>query len=150
MLIANKTYEIIKKSMPIPCVDLIVVNGQNEILMLKRSNDPAKGKWWFPGGRVHFNETRTEAVKRKAKQECGLNISKIRELGTKDLVLHNSDATLSHAITTVFLVHVEGTIVLDEQSESFEYKNAKEWLSSDIDLFLKHAIAEAEGFLYEQ
>lgn len=150
MLIASDIYEIIKKNMPIPCVDLVVVDKDKKILMLKRKNDPAKGKWWFPGGRVHFNEPRTEAVKRKAKKECGLDITKIRELGTKDLILHNSDATLSHAITTVFLVRVEGTIVLDEQSESFEYKTAKEWLSSDIDLFLKHAINEAEGFLDER
>lgn len=135
--------------MPIPCVDLIVVNGQNEILMLKRTNDPAKGEWWFPGGRVHFNETRIDAAKRKVKQECGVEITEIRELGTKDLVLRNSDMTLSHAITTLFMVHVEGNIVLDEQSESYEYKSPKEWLSLDIDPFLKNAIGETEGFFNE-
>lgn len=137
MLIANGTYEIIKKSMPIPCVDLIVVNGQNEILMLKRTNDPAKGEWWFPGGRVHFNETRIEAVMRKLKQECGLEAKKIQEIGTTDLILENSDNTLSHAITTVYKVEANGDVIIDEQSRTYAQKTPKEWLSCDIHIFLK-------------
>lgn len=143
MLIEEKLYETIRQSFPIPCVDIVVVDNDEKILMLKRSNDPAKGEWWFPGGRVHFNETRPDAVNRKLKEECGLVATDIREVATKDLILRNSDGTLSHAITTVYVVHAAGEIILDDQSQTYAKKSATEWLACDLDEFLKATI---QGF----
>lgn len=140
MLIEEKLYETIRQSFPIPCVDIVVVNNDEKILMLKRSNDPAKGEWWFPGGRVHFNETRPDAVHRKLKEECGLVATDIREVATKDLILRNSDGTLSHAITTVYIVHAAGEIILDDQSQTYAQKSAPEWLAYNLDEFLKATI----------
>lgn len=150
MLIESSVYEIIKKSMPIPCVDLIVIDKDGNILMLLRNNDPAKDQWWFPGGRVLFNERRIDAVHRKLKEECGLEATRIREIGTKDLILTNSDGTLSHAITTVFAVFADGEVILDDQSQIYEQKNAAEWLQSDLHAFLKNAITEAQGVIDER
>lgn len=150
MLIESSVYEIIKKSMPIPCVDLIVIDRNGNILMLLRKNDPAKGQWWFPGGRVLFNETRVDTACRKLKEECGLEATQIREIGTKDLILTNSDGTLSHAITTVYAVFADGEIILDDQSQIYAQKNAAQWLQSDLHAFLKNSITEAKGLIDEK
>lgn len=40
-----------------------------------RENQPEQGKWWFPGGRIHFGESRLDAARRKVKEECGLDVS---------------------------------------------------------------------------
>lgn len=150
MLIESSVYEIIKKSMPIPCVDLIVIDKSGNILMLLRNNDPAKGQWWFPGGRVLFNETRLDAAHRKLKEECGLEATQILEIGTKDLILTNLDGTLSHAITTVYAVFADGEVILDDQSQVYAQKNAEQWLQSDLHEFLKNAIKEAKGLIDER
>ena len=65
MLIPEDIYRLVKQAMPIPCVDLIVIDKLGRALLVKRANYPALGEWWFPGGRVHFLETRHGAVKRK-------------------------------------------------------------------------------------
>ncbi len=126
MLISDDMYDVIKKSFPIPCIDLIIQNSAGEVLLLKRENEPAKNQWWFPGGRILFGETRNEAVARKIKQECGISGTVIEDLGTFDLFLTfkstEEDQVLSHGISTFFLVRVDSdTIQLDNQSSEYQW-----------------------------
>ncbi len=113
MLISDDVYDVIKKSFPIPCIDLIIQNSAGEVLLLKRKNEPAKNQWWFPGGRILFGETRNEAVARKIKKECGISGTVVEDLGTFDLFLTfkstEEDPVLSHGISTFFL---SGQIVM--------------------------------------
>ena len=44
-------YKRIHKTMPIPCVD-VVIRHKDRFLLCKRKNEPAKGLYWFVGGRV--------------------------------------------------------------------------------------------------
>lgn len=70
--------------MPLCCVDLVVEN-KGKFLLVKRKRNPAKGKWWFPGGRVFFGENLTSAAKRKLKEELGIKKAKsIRFLGVEE------------------------------------------------------------------
>jgi len=59
------------------CVDIVLVrttnDGKKECLLVKRSSEPVKGVWWWPGGRMLKGETFFDAAKRKAQQETGLN-----------------------------------------------------------------------------
>ena len=58
--------------MPILCVDLMI-SFEGKYLLLKRKNEPAKGQYWFPGGRIYKMETIKEAALRKAKEEVNLD-----------------------------------------------------------------------------
>lgn len=91
--------------MPIPCVDLLVLDSGGNVLLLKRSNAPAKGQWWFPGGRVHLGEARAAAALRKLREECGLDTiaAAPEEILTADLILPHGQGCTSHTITTVFI-----------------------------------------------
>jgi len=44
------------------------------IVLLRRSIEPAKGKWVFPGGYVDRGEKLEEAAVREAREECGLDV----------------------------------------------------------------------------
>lgn len=147
MLINGYLYNIIKKKFPIPCVDLITVNDINQILMLKRKNDPARGQWWFPGGRVHFCEERLNAVGRILKQECGLKAETVKEICTKDLLLNNSDGSKSHAITTIFIVNTMGDVKIDPQSDAFKWDNIDGWVGKDVHVFIKTILTNVKGYL---
>ena len=72
MHIPEKEYEYILEHLPVLCVDC-VITYDNKCLLLKRNNNPAKGQWWFPGGRVNKNELIKLAATRKSFEETGLN-----------------------------------------------------------------------------
>ena len=129
--IPDELYSRILKIIPIACVDLIVTNSKREILLLKRKNTPAKDEWWFPGGRVHFMETREDAVGRKLREECGLQGKIVKEIGTYDLILDEENNNPSHAITTVFHVEVNNDkVAIDNQSVEYEWRLCNGWLKN--------------------
>lgn len=128
--------------MPIPCVDLLVEDENGRILMIKRANEPAKGQWWFPGGRVHFLETREQAAKRKLKEECGLEPFQMKEMGTDDVMLDMpDDANPRHGITTLFYIRVrKGDVILDSQSHDSDWRTPDEWLSEPLHFFIREIL----------
>ena len=111
--IPDDLYRQIINVMPIPCVDLIARDGKDRILMLKRKNEPAKGQWWLPGGRVYIGETRIEAAKRKLVEECGLDAICLEEMGTFDIIYPDKvgQACTSHGISTVFVAVVSSDTI---------------------------------------
>lgn len=147
-LITETLYKEIIKIIPIACVDLFVVNQHKEILLLKRNNEPAFEQWWFPGGRVHFGETRIDAAKRKLKEECGLEVIKMTEYGTYDLMLTFTNDSEWHAITTLFVVSLKSqNVVLDSQSKSFKWNSPTNWNSEVLHPFVKSIF---EKYVHEQ
>ena len=72
MKISSEEYKKILEVLPIACVDLLIINN-NKCLLLKRDNDPAKGQYWFPGGRINKSELIKDAALRKAKEETNLD-----------------------------------------------------------------------------
>ncbi|MEK6950781.1 MAG: NUDIX domain-containing protein [Nanoarchaeota archaeon] len=71
-------YRKIHEHVPIPCVDIILKTADGGFLMLLRQTEPAKGQWWLVGGRVHKNETREQAARRKVKEEIGIEIGSLQ------------------------------------------------------------------------
>lgn len=144
MYIPEDIYVQIVRLMPIPCVDLLVEDEKGRILMIKRANEPAKGQWWFPGGRVQHMEMRVQAAKRKLKEECGLDAFQIKEIGTYDLILPvSNNANPSHAITTLFhvIINKGAYVTLDTQSQEFDWRTPEEWLDGELHIFIKQCIS---------
>ena len=52
MFIEKELYVDIIRNMPIPTVDILFLNSQNELLLGKRNNEPLMGIYYIPGGRV--------------------------------------------------------------------------------------------------
>lgn len=71
MVIPWPEYEQIIIRVPIVCVD-VVIYYDNQYLMIKRADEPAKGEWWLPGGRLFKGETIEQCAIRKAREETGL------------------------------------------------------------------------------
>jgi len=143
MMISSDLYNQILRCMPIPCVDLVVTDKAGNILLVKRDSEPAKGQWWFPGGRVHYKEKRVDAAVRKLKEECNLEAIEIRELGTFDVILENKMTnSVVHGITTLFFMKVEGrdVIRLDHQSVDADWRPPEEWFKENLDPFVKESL----------
>ncbi len=57
---------------PRPCVEIILFDKQDQVLISKRGIEPRKGKYDIPGGFVDLNETLEEALAREIKEELDL------------------------------------------------------------------------------
>jgi colanic acid biosynthesis protein WcaH len=74
-------YRVIARNVPIVSVDLLV-HHDGGLVLGERRNEPAKGKWFVPGGTVMKGETLVQAVHRVARQELGTDVLVDRRLGT--------------------------------------------------------------------
>jgi ADP-ribose pyrophosphatase YjhB (NUDIX family) len=70
--IPEDEYAKILAWLPILCVDCLI-SHEGKCLLLRRTNEPAKGQYWFPGGRICKNETIRDAALRKVREEVGLD-----------------------------------------------------------------------------
>jgi 8-oxo-dGTP diphosphatase len=66
----------------IPCVGGIVEDGDGRLLLVKRGQEPAKGRWSVPGGRVEVGESDVEATAREVLEETGVRVRVGRLVGT--------------------------------------------------------------------
>lgn len=67
---------------PIRCVGGIVHDAEGRLLLVRRANEPARGRWSLPGGRVEPGETDREAVVREVAEETGLVVEAGAFVGT--------------------------------------------------------------------
>lgn len=128
-MIPDEDWATIVDSMPVPSVDLVVVNGDGEFLLGKRENKPARGTWFVPGGRVLKNESLENAVHRLARQEIGLSVEIEDELGYYEHFYALSDTesdTGKHYIPVAYVVSVDGT----QAVESDDQHGSLRWFSS--------------------
>ena len=60
------------RDLPLISVDLVLVRDGREVLLGLRTNRPAQGSWFVPGGRILKNERRADALTRVAARELGI------------------------------------------------------------------------------
>lgn len=65
----------------IRCVGALVYDAQGRLLLVQRANDPGRGRWSLPGGKVEPGETDAEAVVRELLEETGLLVTPGRLVG---------------------------------------------------------------------
>jgi colanic acid biosynthesis protein WcaH len=74
-------YRVIMKHCPICTVDVLLFDkSKDHILLCQRRNEPLKGVFFTPGGRLLKNEYFEDAALRQVKKELGVTIQK------KDLI----------------------------------------------------------------
>ncbi len=59
--------------------DAIIVDEKRSVLLVKRKNEPGKGKWATPGGFIEDGESAEEAAVREAEEETGV-AAKVQKL----------------------------------------------------------------------
>lgn len=64
------------KNAPLVSIDLMVQNEAGKYLLGMRLNEPAKGSWFVPGGRIHKNETLDQAFRRITLAELGVSFER--------------------------------------------------------------------------
>jgi colanic acid biosynthesis protein WcaH len=71
-LLSAQDYQTIIRLAPLVTIDLIVRNPEGKVWLGWRKNQPAKGTWFVPGGRIRKAETRAAAFARITLAELGM------------------------------------------------------------------------------
>ena len=116
--IPQKTYDMILKYIPLVSVEALIVIDDT-LLFLRRNNEPAKGEWWFPGGRIIKGESPMKTLHRKIKEETGLEMS-----SHKFINVYSRAFPERHDITIAYLCRCkEGRIKLNTEHSEYRLFN---------------------------
>ena len=74
LLNTNEFAQVVRNT-PLVSIDLVIRDPDRRVLVGLRTNEPAKGKWFVPGGAVRKNERLADAFARIVKAETGLEAS---------------------------------------------------------------------------
>lgn len=66
----------------IRCVGAVVHDADDRLLLVRRANEPGRGRWSLPGGRVEPGESDEQAVAREVAEETGITVSVGRHVGS--------------------------------------------------------------------
>ncbi|MDB9252985.1 NUDIX domain-containing protein [Halorubrum ezzemoulense] len=122
--IPDAEWQTIVANVSLVSVDLVIEHNGG-VLLGKRENDPAKGEWFVPGGTVHKNESRTEAVHRVASEELGEAVVIDECLGTYEHCYETAavdGVDSKHYLATGYRCHFERDdpeFVGDDQHSAF-------------------------------
>ena len=142
MKLSPDDYNQVLSLVPIVCVDCIVVNDRGEYLLVRRANEPFKSEFWIPGGRVYKNERLINAVHRKMREEIGVEVEIIRNVGFFEEFLEKTAQDIengAHTVSIVYLVKPKNLdIKIDGQSSEWAWFNElpakfKEYVNLKLD-----------------
>jgi len=147
--IPDKQYKQILEHIAIPCVDIVACHN-GKVLLVKRTNEPAKDLWWVPGGRINKRETVEQAALRKLKQETGLTGKIEKKVGFYDTIFDKGPfpdlKTGIHTVNVVFLVSIleeNPEINLDRTSEEYKWVDK---IEEDYHPYIKQILKDSGIF----
>ena len=123
MFIKDKLYSQIIETITILCVDFILFFN-NKYLLIKRNDNPLKGEWWVPGGRVLIGEDCIEAAKRKLNEELNFPADNLKLYGIYEDLFDESSfgKHLYHTVSIVYFLEISSIDGIDLNSSSSAWK----------------------------
>ena len=126
-------------------VDIVLFKVENQILLIKRKNDPFKDCWALPGGFVDENEDLEAAALRELEEETTIKLEKLSQLGAYGKPFRDPR---SHVVSVAYFTNVDKNTVAkaaDDAKEAqwFAITNLPE-LAFDHAEIIKDAIAKSK------
>lgn len=122
-LVPGELYRQFIGNLPLACVDILVRRGA-QYLLIRRKDEPLKGQWWVPGGRILKGETAKEAAARKLKAETGIETSDFKFVGYyEDFYERSAFEVPCHSISLVYETTAgeRPSVELDKTSDDFKW-----------------------------
>lgn len=114
-----------------------------KILLVRRAREPSKGIYTFPGGRVEFGESLTEALAREVREETGLIIEILGLTGFRE-ALPGKTGGHGHFVILPFAARwVANDVTLNDELDDAKWLVPDELKGLPITLGLEATIAAA-------
>ena len=102
-------------------VAVAIIEQSGKILIARRQkDDPLKGKWEFPGGKIMEDETHEQCLKRELHEELGIEA----EVGD---LLYTTQHVYNHIAVELFFYNVK---YLDGEIKLKEYRQIR-WVGKE-------------------
>lgn len=130
--------------LPQVSVELFVETDRG-LLLLRRTNEPAAGEWFWPGTRLFKGETFETAAERLAREELGIEVNLGPLLGTYSHFWDNGRFDGVETTHTVNVVYRATTatpedVVLDDQHDAIRFvEQPDESLHDYVNEYLRDA-----------
>lgn len=127
-MLDSKIFRTIIENTPLVSIDLCLV-CKGQLLLGMRNNEPLKGRWFTPGGRIYKNESWQAALKRIALSELGLldvDVDDFELMGIWDHFYSNSaidDGISTHYVNLPHFCRLESKPVIlgDSQHDNLDW-----------------------------
>ncbi len=93
--------------MPLVGVGAVVVDG-DRVLLVRRAQEPMKGRWTIPGGLLELGETLHAAVVREAREETGLLVKPVELVELLDRIHCEGGRVRYHYVIADYLCRATG------------------------------------------
>jgi ADP-ribose pyrophosphatase YjhB (NUDIX family) len=135
--LSQEEFDSIYAKVPRLTVEIIVRDADSALYLTKRAIELCKGQWHLPGGTVRFGEPMTEAVKRIAKRELGIDVKLSKNIGYIEYPSHYLRG-LDSPVGIVFEIKdYSGEFVANEESSNASwFKYVPPRMHADQDNFL--------------
>ncbi|MBU2028686.1 nucleotide exchange factor GrpE [Patescibacteria group bacterium] len=118
----NKKYDY-----PEAIVGVLIINNEDKLLFCKTPK--WKGKYSIFGGHVEYEESMEDAAIREAKEETGLDVEVVSNIGISNSIFNRNFHEKKHFIFLDFLCRYAGGN--DEIKINGEYENKYTWVSME-------------------
>jgi colanic acid biosynthesis protein WcaH len=138
MFLDDLTFKTVINSSPLVSIDLLIENSQGQFLLGQRTNKPAQGFWFVPGGRIRKAESLADAFARLTLEELGMELS-ITDAKLQGPYDHfYTDSVFGDSISTHYVAiayHLKLTAAIEAQLVSQQLPVAQhhlyQWLSPE-------------------
>ena len=124
---------LISSLIPIPNVDLLIINNKNQILLSWRDDSYYGKGWHIPGGCLRFGETLVERVQKTALEEIGTYVE-IKEpiVTVRDAILPlglriKNRNIRGHNVTVLYRCSLPKGFEIDNKEKSAEDRGFLRW-----------------------
>ena len=122
------------RRLPVSTVGALIYNDHAQVLLVRTRK--WLDLWGIPGGKINYNETSEDALRRELKEETNLEIDQIRFIMVQDCIQSEEFYRNEHFLLLNYTCNVRGNsdVLLNDEAQSYQ------WISpaGAMDLDLNH------------
>jgi len=114
---------------PLVGIGAVVVH-EGRVLLVRRGNEPLKGRWSLPGGLLEVGEPLTQGVIREVREETGLEVEPIELVELLDRIHREGERVRYHYVIADYLCRVTGgALRAASDADAVRWVERTEWNS---------------------
>jgi 8-oxo-dGTP diphosphatase len=120
-------------SAPLPSVGAVVLDG-DKVLLVRRGQEPSRGKWSIPGGVMELGETIRETACREVMEECGVEIEPGDVIEVRDAIVRDKAGRIQfhYVLVDVIAGYVSGELTVGSDVEDARWTSKQDLSKLDL------------------